>query len=209
MEIERPAAESKASKTERENSRSEEQSERPLKRTDNSRARPTLSDKEKAAVLAYKSSESYKINAALRGERRLTLNERTLVEDLDSALEKMPERRGTFYRNLSFDDFGEDAFLTLFQVGRPMSLSSFTSTSKSVDGHPLDGKYIVNMEIEGIGTELAGYGNNSEQEVLFKRDAIFIPTKITRGKDGHILIKLKEVTSDEKRLGKLDSGGLG
>lgn len=73
----------------------------------------------------------------------------------------------------------------------------------------MDGKYIVNMEIEGIGSELAGYGNNSEQEVLFKRDAIFIPTKITRGKDGHILIKLKEVTSDEKRLGKLDSGGLG
>ena len=150
MEIERPAAESKASKTERENSRSEEQSERPLKRTDNSRARPTLSDKEKAAVLAYKSSESYKINAALRGERRLTAAEQAIVEGLDSALEKLPESKGTFYRNLCFDDIGEEAymdFLTLFQVGRPMSLSSFTSTSKSVDGHPLDGKYIVNMEI--------------------------------------------------------------
>ena len=171
-----------------------------------------VTEDEKFAIFSYKSSESYKINEALRGGRELTPLEQTLVKNLDGALEKLPEYSGTVYRNVSFDDFGEDAykrFLSCFSVGEPISFLSYISTSMSEAGHPMDGEYVVNLVIEGTsGRRLAGFGNNFEQEVLFRRNAYFLPTAITTGTDGHPLIKLTEVHGNGQRLGQANTGRL-
>ena len=53
-----------------------------------------LTEEEQAALLAYKSSESYKINAKLRGEGTLTAADKAFVRHMDSALTKMPTRAG-------------------------------------------------------------------------------------------------------------------
>lgn len=89
-------------------------------------------------------------------------------------------------------------FLSLFTVGDGIRFRSYTSASRIKDGHPIDGKYVVNMEIQSFtGKILAGFGNDSEQEVLFGRDRLFIPVEITVGQDGHPLIKLIEVEENE------------
>ena len=157
-----------------------------------------LTEDEKGAILAYKSSESYKINAILRDGDPMDGQTRQFVDSLDSALTKLPIYRGTVYRNISFDDFGGkadmDAFLSQFAIGKPMIMDAYTSTSKSVDGHLVDGEHVVNMEIEStMGRELAGFGNNSEKEILLRRGAVLLPIEMTVGEDGRPLIKLIEV----------------
>ncbi len=157
-----------------------------------------LTEDEKGAILAYKSSESYKINAILRDGDPMDGQTRQFVDSLDSALTKLPIYRGTVYRNISFDDFGGkadmDAFLSQFAIGKPMIMDAYTSTSKSVDGHLVDGEHVVNMETEStMGRELAGFGNNSEKEILLRRGAVLLPIEMTVGEDGRPLIKLIEV----------------
>lgn len=161
-----------------------------------------LTEEGQAAILSYKSSESYKVNAKLRDEIPLSDAELQMVEQLDTALKKLPVYKGIVYRNLGFDDFGGETemnrFLSLFTVGDGIRFRSYTSASKIKDGHPIDGKYVVNMEIQSFtGKILAGFGNDSEQEVLFGRDRLFIPVEITVGQDGHPLIKLIEVEENE------------
>ena len=59
---------------------------------------------ERSALLQYKSSESYKVNAKLRDGIALTKAEQAMVHELDRALEKLPRVEGTVYRTLNFDD---------------------------------------------------------------------------------------------------------
>ena len=50
------------------------------------------------------------------------------------------------------------------------------------------------METEStMGRELAGFGNNSEKEILLRRGAVLLPIEMTVGEDGRPLIKLIEV----------------
>lgn len=163
----------------------------------NLRTSAGVSESGKGAILSYKSGDSYRINALLLTGSELDEYYTNLRDELDAALKELPVYAGRVYRNLGFDDFGgkeeKDAFVAQHMVGVPVSYGAYTSTSKAVDGHPIDGEHIVNLVIESVtGKELAGYGNNSEQEVLFERDAVFIPTEITVGEDGHPLIYMKE-----------------
>jgi len=170
-----------------------------------------LNEGERGAVLAYKSGDSYKINALLNAGVELDERYQSMRDNLDSALERLPIYRGTVYRNLSFDDFGGkeamDAFVEMHFVGEKIPYSAYTSTSKIADGHPIEGKYIVNIEIESqTGRELSGIGNNAEREILFARDSVFIPTEITTGEDGNPLIRMKEAMENGSRIHKGTDG---
>lgn len=77
------------------------------------------------------------------------------------------------------DEEAYNAFLADHAVGNVVPYPSYTSTSTTKSGHPLEGKYVVNLEIAGeSGRNVDGYGNNMEQEVLFPRDTAFEVTKI-------------------------------
>lgn len=158
-----------------------------------------------SSVFAYKSGGSYLLNAMLYTGAELNDYYTAMRDNLDAALEKLPVHTGTVYRNLGFDDFGGkeamDAFVAQHAEGEPIRYGSYPSSSKVVDGHPIDGEYVVNLEIESVtGRDMEGFGNNFEDEVLFGRKTWFIPTKITVGADGRPLIVMKEAIANGTRV---------
>ena len=91
-----------------------------------------LTEGERSALLQYKSSESYKVNAKLRDGIALTKAEQAMVDELDRALEKLPRVEGTVYRTLNFDDVFApleeyEAFISKHRAGLPVAYKAYTS----------------------------------------------------------------------------------
>ncbi len=114
----------------------------------------SLTEAERGALLRYKSSESYKVNAKLRDGITLTEAEQKMVAALDSALEKLPRVEGTVYRTLDFDDVFDprkeyEDFIAQHAVGMFARYKAYTSASTKTDGYPLpdETKYGVTLEI--------------------------------------------------------------
>ena len=166
-----------------------------------------LTEHERAALLAYKSSESYKVNAKLRDGLALTDAEQKLVEELDRALEKLPVHEGTVYRRLSFDMEGQEAldtFLAEHEEDGFVQYPAFTSASTTPDGYPVDSRLSVGLVLESVGgRDLAGYGNNFENEVLFPRGSRFIVNRVDMASGGEPIIYMREAV----RNGIARSGG--
>ena len=59
-------------------------------------------DTDDSAIWRYKSSESYKINEALRSGKELSAEQAEFVEQLDRELERVPKYRGKVYRIYNF-----------------------------------------------------------------------------------------------------------
>ena len=160
-----------------------------------------VADNEKAALLAYKSGGSYLLNTKLREGIALTEQEQFIVDGIDRALDKLPVHKGKVYRNIIFDDFGDqearDAFVSGHVVGELITYAAYTSTSTAIDGYVLDGDYVVHLEIESVnGRNLEGYGNNFESEVLLHRDSNFITDRVEYDASGTPTIYLTEVANE-------------
>lgn len=159
-----------------------------------------LTQEEKGALLEYKSSGNYKINAALRDGAVLSEEQKQMVESLDRALEKLPRHEGTVYRRLSFDLEGPealDAFLLEHTVEEIIQYPAYTSTSTDPEGYPVDDELKVTLVIEGLtGHDMEGIGDNFESEVLFQRDSRFRISRAETDIDGKPIIYMKEVTED-------------
>lgn len=165
----------------------------------------------KAALLRYKSSNSYVLNAKLREGYSLDAEEQKIVAGLDEALPKLPIYKGTVYRNIGFDDFGGqeafDAFMEEHVEGGIVIYDAYTSTSTEVDGYPVEGKYVIHMIIEGQrGHNLEGYGDNCESEVLFGRNATFLISKIDYDSGGKPIIYMTEVVENGENDQSRESG---
>ena len=155
---------------------------------------------EEGALLNYKSSGSYPLNAALRDGYTLDQEQYRMVEALDSALEKLPVYPGRVYRRLNFDLEGQeamDAFVKAHQVGEIIGYPAYTSTSKATDGYPVEGDLTVRQIIEGAnGRDLDGIGNNFESEVVFPRESYFTIDRVETDAQGNPVIYMREVTED-------------
>ena len=160
----------------------------------------TLTEDEVSALLSYKSSESYKINAKLREAVDLNEQEKQLVSNIDSALDKLPDHAGKVYRNITFDGFGDqeafDEFMASAATGFVM-FEGYTSTSTAEDGYPLEGPFTVHMVIEGqTGKDMEGFGNNFESEVLFRRGMAVAVDRVEYAADGTPTIYMTEVVNN-------------
>ena len=159
-----------------------------------------LTKQEEGSLVAYKSSESYKINAKLRESLDLNDYQRSVIIGMDSALNKLPRYTGRVYRNIAFDDFGGEeayhAFLDEHAEGQYVFYEAYTSTSSDKEGYPVAGKYRVHIEISGSGRNVAGYGNNMEREILYPRNSLFLITKVEMAEDGAPTIYMQEVVDD-------------
>lgn len=134
-----------------------------------------LSEQEQHALNKYMSSESYVLNEKLRRGIKLSVDEQKLVEKLDSALEKMPEYKGTVYRSVF--DFGiEDvnAFIKSYVKDSEFRSFAYVSSSERVYDESFPIQYVINSK---HGKDIRAY-NQGEQEVLFKRDSVFYVTKV-------------------------------
>lgn len=163
-----------------------------------------LSEDETGAIIQYKGPEAYTLNARLRAGAELNDLQSDRVKNMDSGLKKLPKVPGVSYRTLSFDDAfdaeGEyNDFLAAHQAGKPVFYEAYTSASKRIDGHPMaDGtEYGITLEITGANArDLAGFGNNFEQEVLFERNKRFIVTGVSTDSAGYPYIYMEEVTEN-------------
>ena len=162
-----------------------------------------LTGDEQGAILAYKSGGSYTLNTKLRENMELDEYEQQIVDNLDRALEKLPTYKGTVYRNIQFDGFGDKAARDAFVAGHVVDdlalYEAYSSTSTAMDGYVLEGDYVVHLVIESVsGRNMAGYGNNFESEVLLPRNSRFITNSIEYDKNGTPTIYLTEVANEQQ-----------
>ena len=173
-----------------------------------------LTDDETAAILEYKSSGSYLINAKLREGIELEEHEQKLVDDLDKALEKLPVYKGEVYRNIQFDGFGDgearDEYVAMHVIGETIPYNAYTSSSTDKDGYPLSGDFVVHHVIQSTnGRNMEGYGNNFESEVLFSRTAYYVTDRIEYDSKGTPTIYLTEVSNEQQETGSQSVHGRG
>lgn len=129
-----------------------------------------LSDEEQYAINQYISSESYKINEALRNDLKITKQQKEIVNNLDKMLEKMPIYEGIVQRSLMLDNEQLKKFLKLHQDGFIIKYKAYTSTTVGTRYNDYSN---VELLIKSTnGKDIRKY-NKEEQEILFKRNTEF------------------------------------
>lgn len=131
---------------------------------------------EKGALNRYISFESYIINDKLRNGERLTLEEAKMLENLDSALDKMDDYKGNVVRCLSFHTADEKMkFLKQHKIGERVTYKAYTSTSTQ-EGYDPDSDIRIYIK-SSTGKNLQAF-NPVEKEILYKRNSSFIVNNI-------------------------------
>lgn len=142
--------------------------------------RNNLSSQEKQALTDYVSAKSYSLNEKLRFGDSLNEEESSWVKNLDNALDKLPDYRGTVYRSISSEYITDkEKFEQDHASGNVLIYSAYTSTSKQVYDENMDIQFIIKTK---HGKDIS-YWNSDEQEVLHKRETVFYITK----REGNII----------------------
>lgn len=138
-----------------------------------------LSIEEKAALLNYKSFDSYKINEALRNTKNLSelpLEKRQIINNLDAALLKMPKYEGNLIRTVDFSDWADSEqrvkqFLREYVPGEVITVNQYWSASKD-EGYNDNAKINIYINDTKNGRDISHIGLN-ENEVLYERNSKF------------------------------------
>lgn len=160
----------------------------------------TMTLEEQGAIRQYKSgSASYILNEKLYSGAALSDADEALADNLDKALDKLPNYEGTTYRVLCFDRQGKEAYEAFIAQHVPNTLAfygSYISAAKTPDAFDVDGTLKVKIEIEGkTGKDVSkGFGLEAEQEILYGRTVNYITKTIETAQDGTPVIKIKEVS---------------
>ena len=142
------------------------------------------------AINTYVGSDSYRINEALRNDLTLDSRLTKVIEDLDTALDKMPNYEGTVTRSVWVNSDDIEYFLKEYPVEQKMSHKSYLSTTTGETYNP---EARVQMKIKSkTGKDLRKY-NKEEQEILFKRNVEFYVEKIDTSDEYYVKIYLEEV----------------
>lgn len=151
-----------------------------------------LSDSEKYALNQYISFESYRVNEKLRKGLELTEKESKMVENLDSALQKMPYYAGTLLRSLYFGDPERaKSYISEMQVDDDVSFTQFISTTNLSEPYNPEGEIQIFIPNSKKGRDITAF-NSSESEVLYERNSEFKVKKIIDN-DGVYYIILEEL----------------
>lgn len=137
-----------------------------------------LTDGEQYALNQYLSFESYGVNDKLRNGLKLSTNEKKMVENLDSALKKMPHHEGNLSRSLYFgDESTTKECVSAFVVGEPISFKEFISTTNAMSVYNPDGEVQIFIHNAKKGRNITAY-NPLESEVLYERNSKFEVKKV-------------------------------
>lgn len=129
-----------------------------------------LSEEEQYAINQYIGSESYRINEVLRNDLELTKQQQIMINNLDKALEKMPNYEGNVTRSIMLDGENLIEFLENHKVNKNIKYKQYISTTIGTRYNNLSN---IELHIKSInGKDIRKY-NKEEQEVLFKRNTIF------------------------------------
>lgn len=148
-----------------------------------------LTENERHALNQYMSFESYRLNEKLRNDIPLEGAEKSMMESMDSALDKLNDYQGNVVRVLNITD-GEklDEFLRGHSAGRIVEYKEYISTS-SMEGYNPEAN--VKIYIQSTkGKDITAL-NPEECEVLYKRNSKFLVDRVV-SRDGKIYILMEE-----------------
>lgn len=144
-----------------------------------------LNEEEKGAVTWYIGGSPYEVNRKLRDGQLLTDAESTVVNNLDSAISKLPVYKGTVIRDLNFMSLDEfKSFAARYAVGNEITEASFVSaTTLTVYQESPQ----VRMRIKSKTARDLREFNPDESEVLFPRNTKFRVLSVHRENNTFIL----------------------
>lgn len=131
-----------------------------------------LSTDERYAINAYVSSLAYTINDCLRNDLKMQKNEKKIVSDLRSALNKIPDytkevtRSIIFYTNKELEDFIKD-----YKENKTITIKSFVSTTRVGIYNPEAQVQIFFKNVKHA-KDISLF-NFKEKEVLYSTDVEF------------------------------------
>lgn len=132
----------------------------------------SLTKENKHAINSYVSSSSYFINDILRNGYKLNDEQKEIVKNLDDALNKMHPYEGDLTRSVYFYDAQSfDNFLKEYEVGKILTIKQYLSTTKG-DVYNHEAQVQLKILNSKNGINISAF-NNSEDEVLYKRNSKF------------------------------------
>lgn len=149
-----------------------------------------LNEEEQRALNRYISSDSYKINDSLRNGTPLSDEEKSFMNNLDSALEKIPKYSGNLSRSLYFETTnGVEEYASRFKVGKSIDFKEYLSTTCSNEVYNEEGQVQIYIENSKNGRNISSI-NTSEKEVLYERNSKFkVKNKIPLNDKIYILLE--------------------
>ena len=130
-----------------------------------------LTDDEQAGLLRWVSGDSYKLNYVLYSGQQPTGLIKTTMDELDSALTKIPAYKGRVQR--SVDLSGDDLTKFLWQFGgKEYVPKEYLAFSKATEAYNDEAKVQLIIKNSTRGHELGAF-NLSEGEVLYERNTKF------------------------------------
>lgn len=146
-----------------------------------------LSDDEQYAINQYIGPESYKINETLRNDLNLTKQQKKLINNLDKALDKMPNYNGVVQRSIMLDKENLNKFIRNHEIGKKIKYNQYISTTTGSRYNELSN---IELHIKSkTGKDIRRF-NEGEQEILFKRNTVFKVIKKEKiGNEYHIYME--------------------
>lgn len=149
-----------------------------------------ITKEERKAIYDYVSSKSYIINDKLRNGNILNEEYERIKMNLNSALDKIPNYKGTVTRSLEFyDDETLQTFLKSYSIDGNITYKEFLSTTRGETYNP-DGQVQITIVDAENGKDISLF-NFKEKEVLYNFGSMFKVEYITF-QDGKYFIRLAE-----------------
>ena len=135
-----------------------------------------LTDDEQYAINQYISSESYKINELLRNNLELSKEQKKVIDSLDKILDKLPNYEGNIVRVLEIKDNKLlQKFLNNNQIGKIKKWKEYLSFSSKENYNE---NANIRIYVKSKKAKDVRRYNESESEVLYKRNSKFITKDI-------------------------------
>jgi hypothetical protein len=149
-----------------------------------------LTKDERYSINKYIGFDSYTYNEKLRNDISLTAEEDKILNNLDSALKKMPKYKGNVTRSISISREDIDYFLKDYKEGNIIEYKAYTSSTIG-DVYNPDARVQITIKSKN-GRDITKY-NNDEQEILFIRNSKFKVLKVDNSDDFYVRIDIEEV----------------
>lgn len=145
-----------------------------------------LSNNEKYALNSYISSESYKINEALRNDLGLSKEQRKVITNLDKALSKCNNYNGNVVRVLEIEDSKKlKEFIRTNKINKPISFKEYLSFSNKTNYNSKANVIIFTVSTKA--KDLRKF-NPEESEILYPRNSRFIVENVKKVDDKYYLL---------------------
>ena len=137
-----------------------------------------INNNEKYALNSYISSESYKINEALRNNTELSDEQKQIINNLDNALNKCKKYNGNVVRVLDIKDKKDlNKFIRKNQKGQEITFNEYLSFSNKSSYN--EKANVIIYTVSKSGKDIRKY-NPEESEILYSRNSKFLVESVIK-----------------------------